>query len=54
MKEPCYMNGVYQPEIDTSSSEFYGFSEFYYSMEDVLRMGGPYNYNKFEAAAQVS
>ena len=33
------------------NSEFYGFSEFYYTMEDVLRMGGPYEYMKFQKAA---
>ncbi|MGH0166455.1 UNVERIFIED_CONTAM: hypothetical protein FKN15_072743 [Acipenser sinensis] len=37
------LNGVYQPPIDYQNSEFYGFSEFYYCTEDVLRMGGNYN-----------
>ena len=47
------MNGVFQPDIDFNSSEFYGFSEFYYSMEDVLRIAGHYNHDRFSAAAQV-
>nr|XP_006812996.1 PREDICTED: ectonucleoside triphosphate diphosphohydrolase 4-like [Saccoglossus kowalevskii] len=51
-KEPCSINGVYQPTMDFLNSEFYGFSEFWYSMEDVLRMGGPYNYYTFTKAAQ--
>ncbi|XP_078587377.1 ectonucleoside triphosphate diphosphohydrolase 4-like isoform X1 [Branchiostoma floridae x Branchiostoma japonicum] len=50
-KQPCSFNGVYQPNIDFKNSEFYGFSEFWYSMEDVLRIGGKYEYKKFEKAA---
>ncbi|XP_075468414.1 ectonucleoside triphosphate diphosphohydrolase 7 [Ascaphus truei] len=48
----AYLNGVYQPTIDFSNSEFYGFSEFYYCTEDVLRMGGQYNSHNFAKAAQ--
>uniref|UniRef100_A0A3B3D9V1 nucleoside-triphosphate phosphatase n=1 Tax=Oryzias melastigma TaxID=30732 RepID=A0A3B3D9V1_ORYME len=46
------LNGVYQPAIDYSNSQFYGFSEFYYCTEDVLRMGGDYNASKYAAAAK--
>uniref|UniRef100_A0A493U2U8 Ectonucleoside triphosphate diphosphohydrolase 7 n=1 Tax=Anas platyrhynchos platyrhynchos TaxID=8840 RepID=A0A493U2U8_ANAPP len=38
--------------IDFSNSEFYGFSEFFYCTEDVLRLGGYYNAPTFTAAAQ--
>ncbi|XP_077114454.1 ectonucleoside triphosphate diphosphohydrolase 7 [Ranitomeya variabilis] len=48
----AYLNGVYQPAIDFSNSEFYGFSEFYYCTEDVLRMGGVYDNEKFSKAAK--
>ncbi|KAG8435465.1 hypothetical protein GDO86_013412 [Hymenochirus boettgeri] len=48
----AYLNGVYQPAIDFSNSEFYGFSEFFYCTEDVLRMGGVYNSQKFAKAAK--
>ncbi|XP_058495989.1 ectonucleoside triphosphate diphosphohydrolase 7-like [Solea solea] len=44
--------GVYQAPINFSNSEFYGFSEFYYCMEDVLRMGGQYNSAKYSRAAK--
>ncbi|XP_050839021.1 ectonucleoside triphosphate diphosphohydrolase 4 isoform X2 [Serinus canaria] len=37
------LNGVRQPPLQLQSSEFYGFSEFYYCTEDVLRMGGDYS-----------
>lgn len=46
------LNGVYQPPIDYQNSEFYGFSEFYYCTEDVLRMGGNYNVTKYTNAAK--
>ncbi|KAM9324826.1 ectonucleoside triphosphate diphosphohydrolase 7 [Gastrophryne carolinensis] len=48
----AYLNGVYQPMIDFSNSEFYGFSEFFYCTEDVLRMGGIYDSHKFSKAAK--
>ncbi|CAH2322975.1 ectonucleoside triphosphate diphosphohydrolase 7 [Pelobates cultripes] len=48
----AYLNGVYQPAIDFLNSEFYGFSELYYSTEDVLRIGGLYNSRKFAKAAK--
>ncbi|XP_007563287.1 ectonucleoside triphosphate diphosphohydrolase 4 isoform X2 [Poecilia latipinna] len=46
------LSGIYQPAIDYSNSQFYGFSEFYYCMEDVLRMGGDYNASKYARAAK--
>ncbi|XP_065507726.1 ectonucleoside triphosphate diphosphohydrolase 4 isoform X1 [Caloenas nicobarica] len=46
------LNGVYQPAVHFQNSEFYGFSEFYYCTEDVLRMGGDYNAAKFMKAAK--
>ncbi|NXB30743.1 ENTP4 diphosphohydrolase, partial [Eulacestoma nigropectus] len=46
------LNGVFQPPVRFQSSEFYGFSEFYYCTEDVLRMGGDYSAAKFAKAAE--
>nr|XP_025729611.1 ectonucleoside triphosphate diphosphohydrolase 4 isoform X1 [Callorhinus ursinus] len=46
------LNGIYQPPIHFQNSEFYGFSEFYYCTEDVLRMGGDYNAATFTKAAK--
>ncbi|XP_067115784.1 ectonucleoside triphosphate diphosphohydrolase 7-like isoform X4 [Osmerus mordax] len=40
-----------QAPIDFKNSEFYGFSEFYYCTEDVLRMGGQYDSHKYSRAA---
>ncbi|XP_049576586.1 ectonucleoside triphosphate diphosphohydrolase 7 isoform X2 [Syngnathus scovelli] len=42
---------TYQAPINFSNSEFYGFSEFYYCMEDVLRIGGQYDSDKYSRAA---
>uniref|UniRef100_A0A672GEX0 nucleoside-triphosphate phosphatase n=1 Tax=Salarias fasciatus TaxID=181472 RepID=A0A672GEX0_SALFA len=44
--------GVYQAPINFSNSEFYGFSEFYYCMEDVLRIGGQYHSGRYSQAAR--
>ncbi|XP_056227004.1 ectonucleoside triphosphate diphosphohydrolase 7-like isoform X2 [Seriola aureovittata] len=44
--------GIYQAPINFSNSEFYGFSEFYYCMEDVLRIGGQYDSDKYSRAAK--
>lgn len=46
------LSGVYQPSIDFNNSQFYGFSEFYYCTEDVLRIGGDYNATKYAKAAK--
>uniref|UniRef100_A0A1A8FGP0 nucleoside-triphosphate phosphatase n=2 Tax=Nothobranchius korthausae TaxID=1143690 RepID=A0A1A8FGP0_9TELE len=46
------LSGVYQPAIDYRNSQFYGFSEFYYCTEDVLRMGGDYNASKYTQVAK--
>lgn len=48
------LSGVYQPAIDYNSSQFYGFSEFYYCTEDVLRIGGDYNATEYAQAAKAS
>ncbi|XP_057688143.1 ectonucleoside triphosphate diphosphohydrolase 4 isoform X2 [Corythoichthys intestinalis] len=46
------LSGIFQPAIDYNNSQFYGFSEFYYCTEDVLRMGGDYNASKYAQAAK--
>ncbi|GFO40951.1 ectonucleoside triphosphate diphosphohydrolase 7 [Plakobranchus ocellatus] len=51
LKSPCSINGIHQPRIDMSS-QFYGFSEFWYSTEDVFKMGGLYDYWTFQKKAK--
>lgn len=54
-QEPCSMNGVSQPLIDHTRSSFYGFSEFWYTMEDVYHKGGNYSsaiFNKYSSVSE--
>ena len=53
-KKPCSFNSVYQPPIDYEKAEFYGFSEYWYSMHDVLRIGGQYSASNMKQAVEVS
>ncbi|XP_077205507.1 ectonucleoside triphosphate diphosphohydrolase 7 isoform X2 [Paroedura picta] len=46
------LRNTYQAPIDFDNSEFYGFSEFHYCTEDVLRLGGLYHAPTFTRAAQ--
>ncbi|XP_007907283.1 ectonucleoside triphosphate diphosphohydrolase 4 isoform X2 [Callorhinchus milii] len=46
------LNGMYLSPVDFQRSEFYGFSEFYYCTEDVLRMGGQYHSTRYLRAAK--
>uniref|UniRef100_UPI003590127E ectonucleoside triphosphate diphosphohydrolase 4 isoform X1 n=1 Tax=Myxine glutinosa TaxID=7769 RepID=UPI003590127E len=47
------LQAVYRPRVDFSSSQFYGFSEFFYCTDDVLRMAGPYNSRRYASAASA-
>lgn len=51
-KQPCSFNAVYQPIIDYNNVEFYGFSEYWYSMHDVLRIGGQYSARQMKQAVE--
>jgi len=41
-----------QPEINYNSQDFYGFSEFWYTMQDILKIGGPYTQLTFLNASK--
>lgn len=41
---PCSFAGIYQPPINLDRMEFYGFSEYWFSMNDVLGLRGQYKY----------
>ncbi|RWS12840.1 ectonucleoside triphosphate diphosphohydrolase 7-like protein [Dinothrombium tinctorium] len=46
----CPLTRLKETIVSFSTSEFYGFSELWFTMEDVLRLGGQYNYFKFKKA----
>lgn len=50
--QSCPNSGIKMPPIPIENSEFYGFSEFWYTMEDVIGMGGKYDYQKVSKAAK--
>lgn len=51
-QENCPDQAMRAPPIEFDNSEFYGFSEFWYTMEDVLNMGGKYIFDKYQAASK--
>lgn len=51
--QPCSLNGVYQPPIPLEST-FYGISEYWYSVYDVLNLKGYYDHEKVFKAAKVN
>lgn len=49
----CFFAGVKAPpSISLSQLELYGFSEYWFSVDDVLSLGGIYDHDKFEAKAK--
>jgi len=49
----CITGSFQRLSASIFNRKFYAFSEFYYTMEDILRMGGKYNSVRFQLAAQV-
>lgn len=45
--EPCLFNGVHAPRIDYKKDRFVGTSEYWYTANDVFKMGGEYNFREF-------
>ncbi|SJM86371.1 probable Golgi apyrase [Zygosaccharomyces bailii] len=46
-EEPCLFNGVHAPQIDFYNDKFLGTSEYWYTANDVFKLGGAYNFEKF-------
>jgi golgi apyrase len=49
--DPCLFDGVHVPPIDFSVNHFIGISDYWYSTQDVWRMGGIYDFVEFEKKA---
>lgn len=47
----CFLGLVRAPSISLSDVELYGFSEYWFSLEDVLSVGGPYNFTRMATKA---
>ncbi|CCF60667.1 hypothetical protein KAFR_0L00600 [Kazachstania africana CBS 2517] len=50
--EPCLFNGVHTPKIDFEKDRFVGISEYWYTPNDVFKLGGPYDYKKFSKSVE--
>lgn len=43
-KPNCFLGNVAAPMVSLSTVKLYGFSEYWFSLDEVLSLGGPYNY----------
>lgn len=51
-RSPCLFNGVHVPPIDFSHHRFIGISEYWYSSQHVFGLGGAFDFEKYEKAAE--
>lgn len=47
--EPCLFNGVHTPQMDFYNDKFVGTSEYWYTANDIFKLGGAYDFEKFSA-----
>lgn len=52
-RPPCLFHGVHVPPIDFSVNHFIGVSEYWFSSNDVFKLGGVYDFVTFQKAAQT-
>ncbi|CCH57906.1 hypothetical protein TBLA_0A01060 [Henningerozyma blattae CBS 6284] len=45
--EPCLFNGVHAPQIDFKNDKLVGTSEFWYTANDIFKLGGTYNFKEY-------
>ncbi|CCE65433.1 hypothetical protein TPHA_0L00770 [Tetrapisispora phaffii CBS 4417] len=50
--EPCLFNGVHAPQIDFLNDKFVGVSEYWYTANDVFKLGGEYNFQDFSSGVK--
>ncbi|KAG8907983.1 Golgi apyrase [Tulasnella sp. 403] len=51
-RSPCLFNGVHVPPIDFKHHRFIGISEYWYSSQHVFGLGGAFDFEKYEKAAE--
>ncbi|KIO34320.1 hypothetical protein M407DRAFT_218461 [Tulasnella calospora MUT 4182] len=49
---PCLFGGVHVPPIDFKHHRFIGISEYWYSSQHVFGLGGAFDFEKYEKAAE--
>ncbi|KAG9014050.1 Golgi apyrase [Tulasnella sp. JGI-2019a] len=52
-KTPCLFNGVHVPPIDFVHHRFIGISEYWYSSQHIFGLGGAFDFEKYEKAAEA-
>lgn len=45
--EPCLFNGMHVPAIDFNTDKFVGVSEYWYTANDIFKLGGHYDFETF-------
>ncbi|EJS44028.1 ynd1p [Saccharomyces arboricola H-6] len=50
--DPCLFNGVHAPRIDFTNDKFIGTSEYWYTANDVFKLGGEYHFDKFSESVK--
>lgn len=48
----CPLTSLSKTRVAFEDTEFYGFSEFFFSLDDVLQVGGKYNYHNAKEAVR--
>uniref|UniRef100_A0A0N5AH45 Nucleoside-diphosphatase mig-23 n=1 Tax=Syphacia muris TaxID=451379 RepID=A0A0N5AH45_9BILA len=51
-RELCFLGKVLAPKRSLSTIELYGFSEYWFSLDNVLSLGGPYNFSAVATKAR--
>lgn len=47
--DPCLFNGVHVPAIDFATDHFVGVSEYWYTANDIFKLGGKYDFATFSS-----
>lgn len=48
-EDPCLFNGVHAPAVDFGTDKFVGVSEYWYTANDIFKLGGNYDFETFSS-----